>query len=293
MSRSLISAFFSIALTCSSTLHAEEITLKHNDLTLNANLSLTEESKYKKVFLITHGTLAHNGMDIINTWQELLTDEGISSLAINLSLGLDNRHGMYECSTPHVHKHEDAVKEINAWVDWLKKQGTEAIILGGHSRGGNQTAWYSDLYTDPIIQAQILIAPQTWSKQDELDNYANRYKQPLGPILIQAQQKSAEQMIENTGFIYCENTQVSAGSFTSYYQTNTRFDTPTLLQSSSLPTLVFTGSEDQTVKNLDTEMAKVNNSKVKVMQIEGANHYFRDLYMDEVIEYSLEFIDQL
>jgi len=293
MPRLLISAVLSAAFAFAPMLQAQEINIQHNGLTLNANLALTDESGYENIFLITHGTLAHNGMEIISNWQELLSDEGISSLAINLSLGVDNRHGMYDCKTPHTHKHEDAVSEIGAWVNWLKSKGSESIILGGHSRGGNQTAWYSNQNEDSVIKAQILIAPQTWSESAETEDYSNRYKQPLAPLLSKAKQLPNDTLLKNTDFIYCEDSQVQAGSFVSYYQPTPHFDSPTLLQSATLPTLVFAGSEDETVKDLAKIMLDVNNDKVKTIEIEGANHFFRDLYMDEVLEESLEYLDQL
>ena len=78
---------------------------------------------------MTHGALAHNGMEIIATLQGLFTEADISSLAINLSLGLDDRHGMYDCATPHTHKHSDALNEIDVWLDWLETQGANNNIL--------------------------------------------------------------------------------------------------------------------------------------------------------------------
>ncbi|KXJ55092.1 MAG: alpha-beta hydrolase superfamily lysophospholipase [Neptuniibacter pectenicola] len=281
------------SILCSTTLRAEEVLLKQNNLTLNANLQLAEDSGFDKILLITHGTLAHNGMEIIATWQSLLEEEGISSLAINLSLGLDNRHGMYDCQVPHTHKHTDAIAEIDAWVNWLKTQGSQSIILAAHSRGGNQTAWYTDTHSDPVIKGQILIAPQTWSENDEEENYAARYQHPLKQQLERARQLAPAQRLTETDFIYCEKTTVSAASFLNYYQPNPRLDTPTLLTNTTLPTLVFAGSEDTTVHGLLEKMTALNNALITTVQIEGADHFFRDLYMDEVTEHSLLFIEPL
>jgi len=111
---------------------AQEIMVKHNGLTLNANLQLIDDRPLNgDIALITHGTLAHNGMEIIQTLQELLADEEIPSLAINLSLGVNNRHGIYDCATPHNHAHTDAIDEIGVWQRWLKNNGAQGIILIG------------------------------------------------------------------------------------------------------------------------------------------------------------------
>lgn len=293
MRRTLSSLLLAGSLLASPLTSAEEVSLKHQGLMLNANLTLAEDSGYERMFLITHGTLAHNSMEIIATWQELLSDEGISSLAINLSLGQDNRHDMYDCASTHNHKHTDATSEIGQWVNWLKDKGSTEIILAAHSRGGNQTAWYSDENSDSVVKAQVLLAPQTWSETYEQENYAERYKKPLAPLLEKAKQMPAETVMQDTDFIYCEKTSVTAGSFVSYYQADQRFDTPTLLHSAKIPTLVIAGSEDTTVPGLHAKMSSVNNKMITSIEIEGAGHFFRDLYMDEVIENTIEFLDSL
>lgn len=293
MRRLISSLLIAGSLVSIANIQAEEVTLQHNGLTLNANLNLSEENGYERIVLITHGTLAHNGMEIIDSWQALLADEEISSLAINLSLGIDNRHGMYDCPTLHKHKHTDAADEIASWVNWLVNKGSESVILAAHSRGGNQTAWYSDQAPNAAIKAQILLAPQTWSVNGEALHYQERYKEPLQPLLDKALTLDAESTLEKTDFIYCEDTSVTAESFISYYKPDQRFDTPTLLKQATIPTLVIAGSEDTTVPGLATKMSTVANPQVTSIEIEGADHFFRDLYMDEVIEHSIEFIEQL
>jgi alpha/beta superfamily hydrolase len=102
-----------------------------------------------------------------------------------------------------------------------------------------------------------------------------------------------EAVLEYTNFIYCENTKVTAGSFVNYYDYSSNFNTPELLKQTTIPTLVFIGSEDQTVADLPELLSQVTNDKVQTVTIEGADHFFRDLYMDEVIEGTLEFMEGL
>ena len=95
-------------------LAAQEVTLSHAGITLNANLELAPGKELAEgVILITHGGLAHNGMEIMVTLQSLFKDHGYSSLAINLSLGIDNRHGMYDCNVTHRHHNSDSSEEID------------------------------------------------------------------------------------------------------------------------------------------------------------------------------------
>ncbi len=116
-----------------SVVMAKEVTLSHKGLSINANLTMAEDKTMDDgVVLITHGTLAHNGMEIIQYMQELLAERDRNSLALNLSLGIDDRHGMYDYAVPHTHLHTDALDEIGVWFNWLKSQRIKGIVLMGH-----------------------------------------------------------------------------------------------------------------------------------------------------------------
>ena len=271
---------------------AEEVAIPFDKRQLNAELQLAEGSSLSDgVILITHGTLAHNKMEIIATLQSLLADEGINTLAVNLSLSIDNRHGMYDCAVPHQHKHTDALQEIDAWITWLKAQGAPAVALMGHSRGGNQSAWFSNLNPD-LVSSQILVAPATWSEASEQASYQERYGKSLSELLANAKQADPNSWLENTDFIYCKDSKVLASSFINYYQPDPQFDTPTLLKTTQVPTLVFSGTEDKVVPDLAEKMQLVTNPLVTHTVVEGADHYFLDLYADQIVESVIEFLGQ-
>ncbi len=276
---------------------AEEVGFRYNGTQLQANLEKSDNWPAGPVVLLTHGTLAHNRMEIMSTLQELFAENGISSLAINLSLGLNGRtSAMYDCATPHVHRHEDAVKEISAWVEWLKFEDVKNIVLLGHSRGGNQTARYAANAPDKAVSRVILLAPQTWSEKYAARDYEKRYGKPLQPILDKAlalvRAGKGKEMLEHVDFIYCKDTSVSAEAFVSYYRPDPDMDTPRLLASIRLPVLLFVGSEDKVVSDLEEKLAalpeKPKNLEIVVM--DGADHFFRDLYAEEVVEKALEFM---
>lgn len=278
-------------------LYAEEVTTKLNDLALQGNLELAAGKSIKDgVVLITHGTLAHNKMDLIQALQGGLKAKGYNSLAINLSLGLDKRvSAMYDCPTPHVHKHTDAVDEIAVWTMWLKDKGATRIALMGHSRGGNQTAWALAEKDDPLITSAVLLAPQTWEAGYHLKDYKAKYKADLAPLLAKAEKLVAEgkgDTLMDMDFIYCPKTRAAAKSVVSYYKDDARMDTPTLLVQSKKPVLVIIGSADTTVHGLAEKMAKVADGKlIKTYTVEGADHYFMDLYSDEVVEQTVLFLN--
>src|SRR5512139_3758675 len=177
---------FALAATA-VTSQAMEVTLEHKGLTLNANLELAADKKIVDgVVLITHGTLAHRGMEIVSDLQNLLKERGYSSLAINLGLGVSNRQGMYDFPVTHRHRHTDAADEIGTWIGWLKGQGATRVALVGHSRGGAQTALYAAEQDSALVKAVALLAPAM--RDDNPDaGYRKRYQKPLAPLLEKAQ----------------------------------------------------------------------------------------------------------
>jgi len=277
--------------------YAEEMKLQLENLTLNANLEKAEDWPNGPTVLVTHGTLSHNKSEIMTALQELFLENGVSSLAINLGLGVNDRHGPYDCATPHTHKHEDAVDEIGAWLGWLKEQGSTQVVLLGHSRGGNQTAWFVAGHDDPVIRKVILVAPQTWSPEYAAQSYENNYGKPLAPILEKAESLVAagksKTAMEHMGFIYCKDTTASAGAVVSYYAPDPRKDTPYLLPGINKPVLVFAGTEDQVVKGLDEKLAPLAEADdIELEVMGGADHSFRDLYAEDLVERAIEFMNK-
>ncbi len=276
---------------------AESVGFKYNGTRLQGNLEKSDNWPAGPVILLTHGTLAHNRMEIISSLQELFAENGISSLAINLSLGLNDRASrMYDCKTAHTHKHTDAVNEIGAWVEWLRFEDVKDIVLLGHSRGGNQTAWYASEQPDKTISQVVLLAPQTWSAEYAKKSYKQRYGKELQPILDKAmalvKAGKGKEMLEHVDFIYCKDTSVSAETFVNYYAPDPRMDTPYLLSKIQLPVLLFVGTEDKVVKDLQQKLKALpaKPEKLEVVIVEGADHFFRDLYAEEVVEKILQTI---
>lgn len=282
-----LALFLAFAATAAN---AEDITITHGALTLNANLE-TAGTEWQKgpVVLMTHGTLAHGRMEIMQSLQSALKDRGISSLSMTLSLGLDNRHGMYDCATPHTHRHADAVEEIGAWLDWLQSQGVAGVALLGHSRGGNQIARFAAAHPDEPLSAVVLIAPQTWSESDAAADYQKRYGKELAPQIEQARRLDAAgkggTLMEHVDFVYCPDSSATASAFLSYYAPDPRMDTPHLIPEIKAPVLVVAGSEDDVVKGLTEKVQPLaDGQRVKLIVIDGADHFFRDLYAEEIAD---------
>ncbi len=265
---------------------AAEVKTNHQGLTLNAQL-LTAHGKSLKdgVLLILHGTLSHNRTELIDGMQKQLTERGFNTLAINLSLGVDNRHGTYDCNTPTRHKHTDALDELGTWMAWLKTQGAGPVTLIGHSRGGNQVAWFAAERMSPAIHKLVLLAPQTWPTGYAAKGYKKRYGTDLAPLLSKMAQADARDLVGPMDFLYCPKTQVSAGSFVNYYTEDNRFDTPALLGRIRAPVLVIAAEGDEVVPGLvERVQPQADGQRIQIKVLSGADHFFRDLYTEDAVE---------
>jgi pimeloyl-ACP methyl ester carboxylesterase len=279
-----------------SNAQADEVFLEDNGIKLNAQLSLADGKTVQDgVVLMLHGTFAHNQMEIMSTVSELLNEQGYSTLAITLGLNVDNRHGMLDCGITHTHKHTDALKEIGLWMDWLKGQGVKRVALLGHSRGGNQIAWYAAKNADPVVTSVVLIAPATWDIKYEKADYKKRYNESLQSIMKRAleQQKrgNGEAIIRPVGFVYCPDAAASADSIVDYYTDRPERNTPTIVQDVKVPVMVFAGSEDDVVKDLIPQMEAIQKpGKLDMVIIEGSDHFFRDLYAEDLVDEATSFL---
>ena len=275
---------------------AKEVSLKLANLTLTGNLELAEGKTLKDgVLLMVHGTLAHHRMETIATLQEQLKQRGINSLAITLSLGIDRRKGMYDCNQPMRHLHDDAVEEIAAWVEWLKKQGARPIWLFGHSRGGNQVALYLLRRHDPVVTKAVLLAPMTFDAAKVAAKYEKRFGMKLEVAL-----KAAETLLKGgrgdepvnwKGVLYCKDARATAKTFLSYHAPRPAFDTPSLLPKLPVPVLVIAGAED----DIEPEVAEkvkplADGKRIRLKVIEDADHFFRDFAAEDAADAIVAFL---
>lgn len=280
-----------------ATLQADEVTVKQGDLELRADLTLAEGKTAKDgVIMLLHGTLAHNKMEIMQALGDLLKERGYNTLNVNLSYALDKRPSeMLDCTIEHQHKHEDAVAELDTWMNWLKEQGASKVAILGHSRGGNQVAWYASEKDSDLLEKVIAVAPATWDAAESAKGYEERYQKPLADIMAEAtklidESKGATAM-EVPGFVYCEKTKAAADSLVSYYKDDERKDTPKLLPKIKKPVLIVVGSADEVVADLPAKLEGVKQDNLTVETVDGADHFFMDLYADEVADKVATFVD--
>lgn len=296
-----IAAMTLALLATGGTSHAEDVSTRFRGLTLLGNLELAEGKGLESgVTLLVHGTLAHYGMELITALQKNLKSRGVSTLAINLSLGIDQRTNFFDCGRLHNHRPMDALDEIDAWIGWMKNNGATDIALIGHSQGGNHVAVYAAERNDPSVSSVVLMAPGTFDPAKTAERYKARYGVELEPILADARAKlqagQAVERIAGVGFLSCENATATAGSIAAWYGPEPRRNTPTILPRINARTLVIVAGSDELVPELREAVEPLarpggrRQGEIRVQTIDGSDHFFRDLFVEDAADLIAEWL---
>jgi pimeloyl-ACP methyl ester carboxylesterase len=274
---------------------AEDVETRHRGLTLLGNLELADGKGIEEgVALIVHGTLAHHKMEIIADLQKNLKTRGISSLAVTLSLGQSARTGFFDCAKVHAHRPLDTLDEIDAWIGWLKNNGATDIVLVGHSQGANHVAVYGAERNDSSVSALVLLAPATFDFPKVAEAYKARYGADLADLVAVAQalvqSGQAVERISPIGFLSCADATATAGAIVGWYAPSPLRDTPTVLPRERVRTLVIVAGNDELMPDLGPAVQPLerptarNAGEIKVQTVEGADHFFRDLFIEDAAD---------
>lgn len=260
---------------------AEPVQIKPSLLRLNANLELPPgKTVADGVVILVHGMLSHGRQETMVALQKNLKERGLATLAITLSLGVDNREGPRSCDVLHDYALAGAQREVNLWVTWLSAHGTSRIDILGFSRGGAQVAAMApDLAK---IRRIVLMAPSFATSVEQAASYQHDFGHPLAPELAAAKEDPLK--TRTVDFLSCKQAPVLGASFLDAY---TELP-PKLAARTGHPTLVVIAGNDQQVPDL----AKKLPSEVHPVIIEGASHFFPDLYGEEAADAIAKFLKE-
>lgn len=291
-------ALFALACVFAVPAQAEPVRLAHEGRGLDGELKLASGKTAKDgLFLLVHGTFAHNRMEIMTALQEMLAERGISTLALTLSLGVSDRKGMFDCAQPHRHSNAQAAAEIGAWVDWAGKQGASRIGLLGHSRGGSQVAYYAAGAGDKLpasVKKIVLAGPTTFDRAKANAEYKARYGGDLNAVMDRAAALVAgtkgSDLMPATDFMYCPKASVAASTFIDYHWGDGRNDAPSQLGRIPRPVLVVIAGNDEIVKDLPQKLeAAKKPAGYRAVTVDGADHFFKDLYGEDLADAVAQF----
>jgi len=248
----------------------------------NGLLSSAEYSmggKSKPAVFILHGLLQTRNYLTVQSLITAVSDEGYSVLAPNLSLGISDRKKSLPCEAIHNHNMAQDIDEIDYWVNWLQKKGHQQIYLLGHSFGSLQILIYTNTKKPKSVIKIIttsLIDVEKTNDKILINNY-----------LIQAQQyiQANDTQLHEFPISYCKKYISPAKDYYSYAQW-TKDKIISELNKLSIPISVILGSEDIRVdQDWISKLKKVN---LKLIIIQGANHFFDTTHEFEMNDKVLE-----
>ena len=279
------------------------VEIMDKSILLNGYHSTTSE-KSESIAIILHGTRGHQNLELISSLRESLLDNEIDSLTINLSYKTNNRiNDFLPCDIEHQHKQSDSQHEIRLWYEYILKKGYKKIYLIGHSRGGlDMINFYENLTpkNKGFINTIFLLAPisDTWKSS------VNRYKEDFNVDINNILKTETHKLKIN--FLGCDDAIVYSDSFLDYYligdddsffnSISTKKASKSLnlhLINTSGKVYVLIASEDNIAKNTHLIVKPISERKknIELKVIDGADHFFRDFYFDDLLEIVVEEIN--
>lgn len=226
--------------------------------------------------LVLHGFLQTREFLTTQSIINGLSSMGNGILSPNLSLGVADRQQSMQCQAPHHNTFEDDLREIDVWVQWLRKQGYPSVIIVGHSWGSQHGVGYADAYPRAPIAAVVGVSlvrteqtPQATARQSAAARgRLTRKDASLKPYALS----------------YCKEYMAKPETYLSYARWSDAhvLDVLARLKKRQVPVYVLLGSEDKRSDNAWAKALRVSASEVLV--IEGANHFFSSLHEFELSE---------
>ena len=260
---------------------AEPVQIRPSLLRLNANLELPAgKTEADGVAILLHGTLSHHRQETIAALQQNLKARGIGTLAITLSLGIDDRQGPRACDVPHDYALAGVRRELVLWLAWLDGHGAKSVDLIGFSRGGAEIASVVRELTP--VRKVVLVAPAFTSSDDLAEAYQKSFGQPLSPRLDAA--RAAPLAQSTVDFLLCRQAPVLGATFLDGYR-----ELPVRLAAETdRPTLVVIAGKDEIARDLGSRLP----ASVKRVTIDGAGHFFPDLYGEDAADAIAKFLKE-
>jgi pimeloyl-ACP methyl ester carboxylesterase len=262
-----------------ATARAEPVQIKPSLTRLNGNLELPAgRSASDGLIVMVHGTLSWHGQETIVALQKNLKARGVGSLAITLSLGVDDRQRTRRCDIVHDYALAGAKREVGLWLEWLKGQQAKYVDLLGFSRGGAQVAAFAPEFQN--VRKVVLLAPAFATSLEQAEIYKRSFGHDLAPEIEEARKNPLAK--RTVDFLTCRQAPVLNATFLDGYSELP----PRLAAKTGHPTLVIVAGKDEVVPDL----AKRLPSDVKPVVIEGADHFFHDLYGEDAADLIAKFL---
>ena len=262
---------------------------RDDGLTLNANFS--ENLQNDSVYMIIHGTRGFKTMEIIKSLEHKIFIKGHDVLSINLSYGINNRNDRFlSCDIEHTHSEHESVREIINWYQYLLSKNYKTITLVGHSRGGFNIIQAAELIDNKNLELHLL-APTVDTHKGTRDYYSIEHNLPYDQVIKNNDEYIISERYPSINFLFCEDTKVSSNTFRSYLDFSENrskypftFSILKLLKESDNKISIYSGTADEILLDSYKMFEPFDKKNITHYIIDDADHFFRDIYLDDVIE---------
>ena len=245
------------------------------------------------VFINIHGTASNFYENyFIEVLAGTLLEGGVSVLFTN------NRgsgvYDPYQKSGAAVEKFEDCLIDIDAWIEFVIRQGYKKIILSGHSLGSEKVVYYinNGSYADKIDSIVLLAPADSFGSHRTLEGKVNDRIVEVESLLKQSEdlinnKKGDEFLPRNSYGSHDGIMPKSAESFVNFLGSKSKllealpFATEELEAYSNIkvPILVVIGDKEEytalTAQDA-LELMRRENKNTKAFQLKDCDHDFKD-----------------
>jgi pimeloyl-ACP methyl ester carboxylesterase len=248
--------------------NAEEVVLSFKHTPLKGVAEYSKGDANKPVVLILHGFLTNNQFHTITAMSDALQLEGYSTLAPNLTLGMNLRRNALSCTSIHTHTLQQDLQEVDQWVQWLSQKGHDRVILLGHSSGSQQLIEYVVKYPHPTIK-QMLLTSTFYLNGTELGTQKRDLEYATKEI------NNGSSRPHPYSFLFCNNNYHATPESFMSYQTITRQRLLSTLSSIDIPTYTIMGGDDERYTKVGKNwLNELKATGTKLTIVEKANHFF-------------------
>jgi len=256
---------------------------------------LSKNLKNDSVYMIVHGTRGFKTMEIIKLLEQKIFIKGHDVLSINLSYGINDRNDSFlSCDIKHTHSEHESVREIIKWYEYLLSKNYEKISLIGHSRGGFNIVQAVELINNKDLELHLL-APIVDTYMGTRDYYSVEHNLPYDQVIQNDDEYIISERYPSINFLFCENAEVSSNTFRSYLDFSENrnrypftFSILKLLDESDNDVYIYSGSSDEILLDSYKMFESIDKRNLTQYIIEDADHFFRDIYLDDVIDLMFE-----
>ena len=253
--------------------HADTLRLKSPDgKYLNAEHH--QGDRRRPAMLVLHGFLQTREFLATQSIISSLSTLGYTVIAPNLSLGVSDRRQSMQCQAPHKHRFDDDLREVDFWVEWLRRQGYPGVILVGHSWGSQHGLGYAEAYPQAPVSAVIAISLVREGQSATV--HARQVSQ------AEARAARHDLSLKPYALSFCKTYMATPESYLSYARWDDArvIESLTRLQQRKLPVYAVVGSQD---KRIDDEWVQVlRRHTAQTTVIDGANHFFSSVHEFEL-----------